>query len=286
MLALSASDPFGLPGTGDEDDAMAMLRELSGYLDFDAGGGWGGSPEIDWERTRFASNDDTQLFVNETGSDVYRPPTDCREPGATCPSPATSTDNRIGMTTIESAVTSGLEAAQAIVARRGGRRVEIHEPRALPSALWVWLRYACMPYAAGASVVVALHGRCCSRLSAERAAGLRRRARSSGSGSSANSPASARAESAIPSRTRLGVVELLAARRGQAGEPLRVVVVDREQCADLRVADRQRRRQREDAVADVLLPAAAERLEPALVADVVAAVVEHAEQVPVLAQAL
>ena len=132
MLALSASDPFGLPGTGDEDDAMAMLRELSGYLDVDAGGAWGGSPEIDWELTRFASNDDTQLFVNETGSDVYRPPTDCREL-VNLSLAGDFTDNRIGMTTIESAVTSGLEAAQAIVARRGGRRVEITEPRALPS---------------------------------------------------------------------------------------------------------------------------------------------------------
>ena len=56
------------------------------------------------------------------------------------------------MATIESAVTGGLEAAQAIVARRGGPAVEISEPRALPSALWLWLRLACMPYAAGASV--------------------------------------------------------------------------------------------------------------------------------------
>ena len=151
VLALSASDPFGLPGTGDEDDAMAMLRELSGFLNVDAGGGWGGSPEIDWELTRFASNHDTQLFVNETGSDVYRPPTDCREL-VNLSFAGDFTDNRIGMTTIESAVTSGLEVAQAIVARRGGRRVEITEPRALPSALWLWLRYACMPYAAGASV--------------------------------------------------------------------------------------------------------------------------------------
>jgi hypothetical protein len=56
------------------------------------------------------------------------------------------------MTTIESAVTSGLEAAHAIVLRRGGRPVEIREPRTLPRPLWVWLRYACMPYAASASV--------------------------------------------------------------------------------------------------------------------------------------
>jgi hypothetical protein len=151
VLALSASDPFGLPGTGDADDAMAMLRDLSRYLDVDAGDGWGASPDIDWELTHYASNDDTQLFVNETGSDVYRPPTDCLEL-ANLSLAGDFTDNRIGMTTIESAVTSGLEAAQAIVARRGGDPVAIVEPRALPSALWLWLRYACMPYAASASV--------------------------------------------------------------------------------------------------------------------------------------
>jgi glycine/D-amino acid oxidase-like deaminating enzyme len=151
VLALSASDPFGLPGTGDSDDAMAMLRELARFLRVDAGGGWGDSPDVDWELTHYASNADAQLFLNETGSDVYRPPTDCPQ----LPNLALAgdfTDNRIGMTTIESAVTSGLEAAQSIVLRRGGAAVEIVEPRALPSALWLWLRYACMPYAASASV--------------------------------------------------------------------------------------------------------------------------------------
>ena len=151
VLALSASDPFGLPGTSDEDDAMAMLRELAGYLGIDPGAAWGASPDVDWEFTRYASNADAQLFVNETGSDIYRPPARCREL-ANLSLAGDFTDNRIGMATIESAVTGGLEAVQAIVARRGGRAVEISEPRALPSALWLWLRFACMPYAAGASV--------------------------------------------------------------------------------------------------------------------------------------
>ena len=55
------------------------------------------------------------------------------------------------MTTIESAVTTGLDAARVIVERRGiGKPVEIAEPDAGDGALYVWLRYAWAPYAATA----------------------------------------------------------------------------------------------------------------------------------------
>jgi hypothetical protein len=153
VLAFSASDIYALPGTGDDDDAHAMLVELAEYLEFDPGRAWGDSPDVDWERTTYNSNADAQLFVNETGSDEWRPA-------------ATSTAlinltfagdfcrNDIGMTTIESAVTTGLEAASAIVARRGvGAPIEIVKPAftLVDDAVWVWLRYALMPYAAGAS---------------------------------------------------------------------------------------------------------------------------------------
>src|SRR5205807_2325543 len=75
VLALSSSDPYGLPGTGDRDDAMAMIRELSEYLKFKPGSAWGQSPDIDWKRTRYDPNDDAQLFINQAGSDVWRPST-------------------------------------------------------------------------------------------------------------------------------------------------------------------------------------------------------------------
>ena len=149
VLSLSASDPFGLPGTADpHDDAYAMLAELAEYLDFDAGGGWGESNAIDWELTRFEPNSDAELFVNETGTDVWRPAAafDAIEnvafAGDFCA-------NRIGMTTIESAVTTGLQAAHAIVKRRGvGAPVEVTEPDAGSGLTYVWLRYAGAPYAA------------------------------------------------------------------------------------------------------------------------------------------
>jgi hypothetical protein len=150
VLALSASDSASLPATSAEDDGMAILREATRYLDFELGDSWGDSPDIDWDRTVYESNLDATLVVNETGGDMFRP-----KAADPCLGnlfyAGDYTDNRIGMTTIESAVTSGLEAAAAIVARRGGAPVQIHEPRAYPRLLWTWLRFACLPYAASAS---------------------------------------------------------------------------------------------------------------------------------------
>ena len=151
VLSLSASDPFGLPGTEDpHDDAYAMLVELAEYLPFDAGTAWRKSPDIDWELTRFEPNSDAELFVNETGTDVWRPAASVD----TIANVAFAGDfcaNRIGMTTIESAVTTGLEAARVIVKRRGvGAPVEVTEPDAGAAASYVWLRYALAPYAAAA----------------------------------------------------------------------------------------------------------------------------------------
>jgi hypothetical protein len=148
VLSVSASDPYALPGTGAEDDGFAILKELAEFVPFDPGTAWGNSPDIDWARTRYDSNTDSQLFINETGIDVWRP-------GATCGGidnlyfAGNFCANRIGMMTVESAVASGLEAARAIVKRRGvGDPVEIIEPNAGNELLYVWLRYAWAPSAA------------------------------------------------------------------------------------------------------------------------------------------
>jgi NAD(P)-binding Rossmann-like domain len=150
VLSLSASDPYGLPGTDPHDDAQAMLVELAEYLDFDPGTEWGESSDIDWHLTRFEPNADAELFVNETGTDVWRPAADLD----TIANIALAGDfcaNRIGLTTIESAVTTGLEAARVIVERRGvGSLVEIIEPDAGFDPYYVWLRYVWAPHAAAA----------------------------------------------------------------------------------------------------------------------------------------
>ena len=147
VLAVSASDPYALPDTDPRDDALAILRELAEYLDFEPGRRWGESPDIDWQRTRYEPNGDAQLFVNETGTDVWRPKAAC-EAVSNLAFAGDFCANRIGMTTIESAVTTGLEAAHAIVERRGlGDPVEIEDPRVGTGLAYMWARYAWAPYA-------------------------------------------------------------------------------------------------------------------------------------------
>jgi Flavin containing amine oxidoreductase len=150
VLSVSASEPHGLPRTGPHEDGFEIIRQLSEYLNFDPGAKWGESSAIDWAQTRYEPNTDAELFVNETGTDVWRPKAACD--GVTNLSFAGDfCANRIGMTTIESAVTTGLEAARVVVERRGiGGKVEIAEPEPGSEALFLWLRWAWMPYVAAA----------------------------------------------------------------------------------------------------------------------------------------
>jgi hypothetical protein len=150
VLALSASDPFALPDTSAHDNGMAMLRELAEYLDFDPGASWGDSADIDWTRTHYDSNKDAELFLNETGIDVWRPAARC-DGIANLYFAGNFCANRIGMMTVESAVASGLEAARAVVERRRfGAPVEILEPSAGNELFYVWLRYVYGPSAMAA----------------------------------------------------------------------------------------------------------------------------------------
>jgi phytoene dehydrogenase-like protein len=150
VLALSCSDPHGLPRTGWQDDAMTMLRELAAYLEFDAGDAWGASDAIDWEHTRYHANEDAQLFVNVIGTDPWRPAVHSQElanlwfAGDFC-------HNKVGLTTIESAATAGVEVAAQITARHGiGDPVPVHAPGSLPAAMFAWLRVAWGPSVTGA----------------------------------------------------------------------------------------------------------------------------------------
>ena len=170
VLAVSASDPDALPGTGPEDDAHAMLSELARFLSFAPGSAWGESPDVDWDRTRYEPNLDAELFVNDAGSDVWRPPADCVEI-ANLAFAGDQCDNDIGLTTVESAVVTGLHAAAAVVGRRGvGGPVDVIPPPGslARDATYLWLRYAWAPSTAAASMWS--RGRDCLR----RAAGQRR----------------------------------------------------------------------------------------------------------------
>jgi Flavin containing amine oxidoreductase len=147
VLAVSASDPFALPGTGERDDAFSILTELAEYVDFNPGQVWGESHDVDWQLTSFNSNVDSQLFINEIGVDVWRPPATCKGV-ANLSFAGNFCRNRIGMMTVESAVASGLEAAHVIVQRRGlGEPVRVIEPKADRDLLALWFRYAYGPSA-------------------------------------------------------------------------------------------------------------------------------------------
>ena len=153
VLAVSSSDTGGLPGTTSRADAQAILLELAEYLPFDPGRQWGESPDIDWDRTVYETNADSQLFINQTGTDAWRPKASSEHianvyvAGDFCA-------NDVGMTTIESAVTTGLQAAKIIVERNHyGDPVTIIPPdhNVLYDLWYVWARYALGPsaYAAG-----------------------------------------------------------------------------------------------------------------------------------------
>jgi hypothetical protein len=153
VLAVSSSDTGGLPGTNTDADAQAILMELAKYLPFDPGTHWGESPDIDWAHTVYETNADSQLFINQTGTDAWRPDASSSHisnvyvAGDFC-------NNEVGMTTIESAVTTGLAAAKVIVHRnRHGEPVKIIAPDTsiLADASYVWLSYAWLPYAFAAS---------------------------------------------------------------------------------------------------------------------------------------
>ena len=153
VFALAASEPGALPGTGWRNDAMAMLRELAEYVDLDAGSSWGQSDQIDWTRTCYEENRDARLFVNEAGAYAGRPHPGCRG----IPNLALAGDfcrTTVGMTTIESAVVTGLRAAGGLVEYHGvGTPVLVDEHRTHPAALYSLLRRAYAPHAYAAAAV-------------------------------------------------------------------------------------------------------------------------------------
>jgi hypothetical protein len=90
------------------------------------------------------------LSLNTAGTDRFRPSATVPEvrnlslAGDFC-------HGHIGLTTIESAVASGLNAVNAIVRRRGvGSEAEVLRPPTSPDSLYVLLRYLYAPYALGA----------------------------------------------------------------------------------------------------------------------------------------
>jgi hypothetical protein len=144
VLAASCSQPSALVGDPWEEDAFAIVNELSQYIDFTPGRGWGDSSDIDWASTSYRPNWDARLSLNAIGTDAWRPGPSVKNPrnlylaGDMCQHP-------FGITTLEAAVATGLAAANAILTQRGREPFEIHAPKTLPEEVYPLLRYAGLP---------------------------------------------------------------------------------------------------------------------------------------------
>jgi Flavin containing amine oxidoreductase len=154
VCAVSCSETDELSGATPIENGYQVLRELADYLEFSAGDAWGDSPDIDWAQTRYHENLDAELSLNAVGTGAFRP-------RATC-GPMTNLyfggdfcHTHTGLTTIESAVASGLAAAAAVVERRGGTEVGLESPRTRSASEYRLLCLAFAPWVAGARALAA-----------------------------------------------------------------------------------------------------------------------------------
>ena len=141
-LVASEFDPLeGLPRRTALDH---MLAELRTYIEFDPA-------DIDWSRTYIQTNTGERLFVNQVGSWPSRPQTSCPIPNLFLAGDFCQTF--IDVVTLEAAVVSGLQAAEAVRAKAGaGEPVRIVEPDSYPESLMAALALMGAPYAYGAKL--------------------------------------------------------------------------------------------------------------------------------------
>jgi hypothetical protein len=124
-LNLVASDANPLVDFSDKDLIRLLLQELKYFVVFD-------DTDIDWERVYLQTNIGEQLFINEVGSWESRPSATCEIPNLFIAGDFCKTV--VDVVTIEGAVVSGLNAAEAVRRRRqSGTPITIIEPQAYPA---------------------------------------------------------------------------------------------------------------------------------------------------------
>ena len=153
VLVLAASDRNFYPSSPDEDWAHMMLKELAAYLPAAKPGKAWGDPNsnIDYKRTVPQNNHKHPLFLSDMNSEhlLVEPyyPEQLRNvffAGDFC-------RNDVNMATVESAVLSGLHAAQELVKKTGGKADVTVVPSSLPSsAQFAAAKVALLPLAYGA----------------------------------------------------------------------------------------------------------------------------------------
>jgi phytoene dehydrogenase-like protein len=150
VLCVAASDYFALPTTDLEDEAQSVIRQVAAYLPgFEAGRNWRDPrADIDWTKTHFAPNTGRMLFANRPGGEEWQPHTLYPHHFSNLFFGGDSAVNPIRMATVESAVTSGLQAAAAVWARAPlGPPIEISTPGTYPTELIVAMKTGMAPWA-------------------------------------------------------------------------------------------------------------------------------------------
>lgn len=148
LKALPAGDPpWYRAGINLDKPASALdyiLLELRRFLPFDV-------RDISQEKTRINTATGEALFANVVGSERYRPVTTCRVPNLFLAGNFCQTF--VDIATVESAVVSGLLAAEEVRRRAGvGAPIRIVKPDHYPESLLAALKVLWAPYAYGAKV--------------------------------------------------------------------------------------------------------------------------------------
>nr|WP_310522257.1 FAD-dependent oxidoreductase [Polymorphobacter sp.] len=116
VLVVAASDADALSSADPLKQGFMMIVELNAYVtQFNPGKYWGDpDSDIDWDKTHFRPNDRHPLFVNDVGSWEWRPMAAYPQtlPRVYFAGDFCKTD--VDMATVESAVQSGIAAAQAL----------------------------------------------------------------------------------------------------------------------------------------------------------------------------
>jgi hypothetical protein len=144
--------------SSDEIEAIKeyMFSELRHYIEFHYDP-VGKDDDIDRQRCHLQTNIGEELFTNEVGSWEFRPETTCQIPnlliaGDYCKS-------FVSVVTIESAVVSGLLAAEAVRKRASvGDPIRVITPDVYPEPALAALKLAGMPYAYAAKGWSVLYG--------------------------------------------------------------------------------------------------------------------------------
>ena len=153
VLTLACSNAYALPTPIAHERGYFMIQRLHDYLPiFEPGKYWGDEEsDICWEKSRYISNDTHKLYIEEVGNEVATPaPSYDTLPQVFFAGDFCRTD--VQMATVESAVQSGVQAAQALQARSPrGALIEMVPHEVWSTAAFLAAKLALLPFAYAAS---------------------------------------------------------------------------------------------------------------------------------------